>query len=421
MSRSISLKFIEVPAVLALKRLDVAARTQRIERFSAIVDDMRKSVDKISNQGDQAVKSKIRCLKNAQAEEIEALKAKHAQSSAELVDNYMKIVQNAEAKGQADLAASQRRINQLVQEAERAQESLHNFRRNQKQDLQDTVKAERDRARALLEEKDKSIARLEKDRIWLQKNSAAERAELSKALDSKDRDHKEQLQVLKASWNEEVEGLRFELKEVLAKNKQLESDAQDNALEGAHSQKKGRQAELAIEEYLAELPCVLSIEDMSSKPQSGDFHIRTLEGKRFLIEVKNYSQKVRGSQVEKFLRDLRECGECIDGALFISMQTGIVLPKETELGLNWSNGLPVYYVAEAISQPDAICNAIHTLTRAPCLLPGTVPEKDALRLRDLLQEEEHLEKLAARAQKKYQDKVGEVRMLATALYAPAST
>ena len=191
----------------------------------------------------------------------------------------------------------------------------------------------------------------------------------------------------------------------------LAKKIQEGEIDVAHSQRKGRVAEIAIQEHLLELEEVLSLEDTSAIPEAGDFHLKTTDGKVILVVVKNYGGKVRGAQVEKFQRDLQRNRDSISAGLFISMMSGIVLPMDDQLGLNWHSGIPVFYLAHAKRCPESIGQAVHVLVRAPSLTSGLVPATAQVQLQSLAKALSAQTKEANQAAKRRDKTEGQLRAL----------
>lgn len=99
--------------------------------------------------------------------------------------------------------------------------------------------------------------------------------------------------------------------------------------ESKHSTLKGSMGEnIVIDILIDKFPnCV--VENMSKIPHSGDIQITLPSKNKLIIEVKNYNKTIDQEQIDKLKFDMRFNN--IRGALFVSLNSGIVGRKKFEL------------------------------------------------------------------------------------------
>ncbi len=103
-----------------------------------------------------------------------------------------------------------------------------------------------------------------------------------------------------------------------------------------NSQRRGERMENVFEELLNSSFPSAEIERTSGKSKAGDFII-SLDGGRFLLDVKNYTNNVPVKEIEKLKRDVLE--NKVEAGIMISMGSGI--SSVEKIGIRMAGKVPV--------------------------------------------------------------------------------
>lgn len=111
--------------------------------------------------------------------------------------------------------------------------------------------------------------------------------------------------------------------------------------ESKYSTTKGSLGEnLVIDILIDKFPNYL-VENMSKIPHSGDIQLTLPIGTKIIVEVKNYNKTIDQEQIDKLKFDMRFNN--IKGALFVSLNSGIVGKKKFELEF-FKNNTEDYFI-----------------------------------------------------------------------------
>ena len=103
----------------------------------------------------------------------------------------------------------------------------------------------------------------------------------------------------------------------------------------------GSIGEEMIEQWLRELFNSADIVNKSQQTAKGDLHIK-IGTKVFLLEIKNKTV-ITKSDIDKFIRDVTENRNIINGGLFISINTPAI-PNKGDFSLEYIDDVPVIYL-----------------------------------------------------------------------------
>ena len=411
----VHVSFQDVPAVRTLAAMTIDIRTRHIIRAEAFREQAKRSLhsyakDVGSGVDPEVEEEAVAQLRQEHKAAMEAVSEEHKESLAAATKHARETEEKREEQEEANRTL-EGRIGRLGEDLEHAQVLLSQTRKDQSSEAAKMADAVREAHVPLIQEKDRTIERLEEESVRLRKERGDLEANHERWRQGFEAISRDEIARIEESWKGKGEVLEDQLASVTKENAALAKKIQEGEIDVAHSQRKGRVAEIAIQEHLLELEEVLSLQDTSSIPEAGDFHMKTTDGRIILVEVKNYGGKVRGAQVEKFQRDLYRNRETIAGGLFISMMSGIVLPMDDQLGLNWHSGIPVFYLAHAKRCPEAIGQAVHVLVRAPALTSGLVPVTAQVQLQSLAKALSTQTKEANQAAKRRDKTEGQLRAL----------
>jgi len=111
-----------------------------------------------------------------------------------------------------------------------------------------------------------------------------------------------------------------------------------------------------ISNWISDLFRNAEVIDQTKKSSKGDFHVN-INGKTFLIEIKNKSSIFK-TDIDKFVRDVSENANIINGGLFISINTPAI-PNKGDFSLEYIDDIPVIYLY--VSDKSTLRVAIKTL------------------------------------------------------------
>lgn len=111
--------------------------------------------------------------------------------------------------------------------------------------------------------------------------------------------------------------------------------------ESKYSTAKGSLGENVVMDILIDKFPNYLIENMSKVPHSGDIQLTLPIGTKIIVEVKNYNKTIDQEQIDKLKFDMRFNN--IKGALFVSLNSGIVGKKKFELEF-FKNNTEDYFI-----------------------------------------------------------------------------
>ena len=111
--------------------------------------------------------------------------------------------------------------------------------------------------------------------------------------------------------------------------------------ESKYSSIKGSQGENIVIDILIDKFTNCVIENTSKIPHSGDIQMIMPLGNKIIVEVKNYNKTIDQEQIDKLKFDMIFNG--IKGALFVSLNSGIVGKKKFELEF-FKNNMDEYFI-----------------------------------------------------------------------------
>lgn len=111
--------------------------------------------------------------------------------------------------------------------------------------------------------------------------------------------------------------------------------------ESKYSTTKGSLGENVVIDILIDKFPNYLVENMSKIPHSGDIQITLPIGTKIIVEVKNYNKTIDQEQIDKLKFDMRFNN--IKGALFVSLNSGIVGKKKFELEF-FKNNTEDYFI-----------------------------------------------------------------------------
>ncbi len=103
----------------------------------------------------------------------------------------------------------------------------------------------------------------------------------------------------------------------------------NNITESKLSSTKGQHGENIVVDLLIEKFKDIQVENTSKIPHSGDIQLTIGNGKKFIVEVKNYNNTINQEQIDKLKFDMKFCS--INFAIFVSLNSGIVGKKRFEI------------------------------------------------------------------------------------------
>jgi hypothetical protein len=122
------------------------------------------------------------------------------------------------------------------------------------------------------------------------------------------------------------------------------------------AQQIGVVGEEMIENWMRELFNNAEVTNQSQLTAKGDLHVK-INNKTFLIEIKNKTVIFK-TDIDKFIRDVSENANIINGGLFISINTPAI-PNKGDFSLEYIGDIPVIYLY--VSDKSTLRVAIKTL------------------------------------------------------------
>jgi len=148
-----------------------------------------------------------------------------------------------------------------------------------------------------------------------------------------DKIKKEQLEfvldeIVEIGYNQYMKNLtRVDLQSIQVTNNQINTT---NAItESKYSSLKGSQGENIVIDILIDKFSNCTIENTTKIPHSGDIQMTFPDGNKIIVEIKNYNKTIDQEQIDKLKFDM--IFNNIKGALFVSLNSGIVGKKKFEL------------------------------------------------------------------------------------------
>lgn len=118
---------------------------------------------------------------------------------------------------------------------------------------------------------------------------------------------------------------------------------------------KGFYGEKYVEDLLRQYFPNYTVINNTHNPHKSDFEIQNVEGNKFMIEVKNYTNNVPTTEVNKFLNDLEQSD--IQVGILLSLNSGIVKKKRFEID-NSLSGKKIIYLPNIKEDYNLIIMAI---------------------------------------------------------------
>ena len=115
----------------------------------------------------------------------------------------------------------------------------------------------------------------------------------------------------------------------LTNNQNNHNNTINSITESKYSCSKGSHGENIVIDILIDKFTNCLVENMTKIPHSGDVQITFPSGNKLIVEVKNYNKTIDQEQIDKLKFDMKFNN--IKGALFVSLNSGIVGKKKFEL------------------------------------------------------------------------------------------
>lgn len=113
------------------------------------------------------------------------------------------------------------------------------------------------------------------------------------------------------------------------RNDIISNESQNIITESKLSSSKGQQGENVVIDLIIEKFKDVQVENTSKLPHHGDIQLILSNGKKVIVEVKNYNNTINQEQIDKLKFDMKFCS--INYAIFVSLNSGIVGRKRFEL------------------------------------------------------------------------------------------
>ena len=167
-------------------------------------------------------------------------------------------------------------------------------------------------------------------------------------------------------------------------NNKLQEELSDFLGKYKISSFKGQLGENRLSNILNEMYSTAEVINTTGKTSSGDFIVRRIDSPPFLVENKDYKEKVPTSEVEKFIKDIetQSSTEKMHG-IFLSQSSPICLKYNFEINIH--NGSVLVYVHNCEYTPEKIRIAVEIIDRLSLLSVLNQGENESIS-KDLLDE-----------------------------------
>jgi hypothetical protein len=134
----------------------------------------------------------------------------------------------------------------------------------------------------------------------------------------------------------------------------------NNITESKYSTLKGSMGEDLVMDIIIDKFNNIYVENTSKIPHSGDIQVRLPSGNTIIVEVKNYNKTIDQDQIDKLKFDMMFNN--IRGAIFISLNSGIVGKKKFDLEIFKHNSNEYYILFLPYSMHKVIPNKKNTIS-----------------------------------------------------------
>jgi len=144
------------------------------------------------------------------------------------------------------------------------------------------------------------------------------------------------------------------------RNEVVANDFTNNVTESKLSSSKGSHGENIVMDLIISKFSDLQVENTSKIHHNGDIQVTLTNGKKIIVEVKNYNNTINQDQIDKLKFDMKFCS--INYAVFLSLNSGIVGKKRFELETFYYNRSNYYILYLPYSMHKNIPNRKYIIT-----------------------------------------------------------